>query len=94
MNIDKQITARILYVSLSLAHKSIALTLLPHALALQRPDSLSANNATATTTLGPDYGMIIEKAIVRKVENGMGLWCTMDSIPDLLGFVHVRILVM
>ncbi|RKP26790.1 hypothetical protein SYNPS1DRAFT_13679 [Syncephalis pseudoplumigaleata] len=81
--VGDKITARILYVSLSLAHKSIALTLLPHALSLERP-------GTATSTaLGPDYGMVVDKAVVRRVENGVGLWCTMESMPDVPAFVHI-----
>ena len=86
--------ARILYVSLSLAHKSLALTLLPHALANEQVvlpllDTGMQQKQSPSSLSSIGYGTIIEQVTVRKVENGLGLWCSLASMPGTPGFAHV-----
>ncbi|RKP09133.1 hypothetical protein THASP1DRAFT_3428, partial [Thamnocephalis sphaerospora] len=83
------ISGRILYVSLSLAHKAIALTLLPHALAYEAPVVEGLPPAMNGVELGPRYGTILDQVTVRRADSGVGLLCELNALPGTYGYVHI-----
>jgi rRNA biogenesis protein RRP5 len=87
--VGDKITGRVLYVSLSVVHKAIGLSMLPHVVGYKTPQVEGLPPAVNDMELGPRYGAFIERVTVRQVDNGMSLLCEIDQLPGVFGRVHV-----